>query len=52
MDIIYVQAVLMDNGEIISLGKTLGFEKDMKVFKVISSEEDKDSEKVSILRLK
>lgn len=32
MELIYLQAVLMDNGEIICKGKTIAWEKDVKEF--------------------
>lgn len=44
MEIVYVEALLMNNGEVISLGKTLGFDtkaNPMKLFREVSKEDGK-----------
>lgn len=35
MKIVHIEALLMDNNEVISLGKTIGYRKDLKIIKEI-----------------
>lgn len=52
MELIYVQAVLMGNGEIICDGKTIGYESKIGKFCYEVVSEDKAKEEVIIKKLK